>query len=96
MKANRHWEERNGCYELHFESYGNDEVVLKFTPDKKDNTCYWYVSKDLNVEADYEFCESMEDAKETFEIMYEQHLEGQLGYYEELLEQWNEDGESDG
>lgn len=92
MKANRHWEEHNGCYELHFEQYGTDYVVLKFVPDKEDDTCYWYISKDLNVEEDCEFCDSIEDAKETFEIMYEQYLEDQVNYYEELLEQWNEEG----
>ncbi len=91
MKANRRWVEHDGCYELHFEEYGNDEVVLKFVPDKKDDTCYWYVSKDLNVEADCEFFDSIEDAKETFEIMYEQYLEDQVNCYKELLEQWNEE-----
>lgn len=91
MKVNRHWEEHNGCYELHFEMYGDDKVVLKFAPDKEDDTCYRYVSRDLNVEEDYEFCDNIEDAKETFEIMYEQCLEDQVNYYAELLEQWNEE-----
>lgn len=91
MKANRHWVEHDGCYELHFEEYGNDKIVLKFVPDKKNDTCYWYVSKDLNVEADCEFFDSIEDAKETFEIMYEQYLEDQVNCYKELLEQWNEE-----
>lgn len=91
MKTNRYWEIKNGCYELHFIKYEIDEVVLTFTPDKNENRLYWYVSEDLNVKEDCERYDSVEEAKEDFELMYEQYLEGQINFYEELLEQWNEE-----
>lgn len=95
MKTNRYWEIKNDCYELHFIKYEIDEVVLKFAPDKNDNGLYWYVSEDLKVEADCERYDSIEEAKEDFELMYEQYLEGQINFYEELLEQWNEEDNVD-
>lgn len=95
MKVNRYWKIKNGCYELHFIKYEIDEVVLKFVPDKNDNGLYWYVSEDLKVEADCERYDSIEEAKENFELLYEQYLEGQINFYEELLEQWDEEGNVD-
>lgn len=89
---NRHWVENNGCYELHFEKFGIDTIVLKFCRDKKDPNCYWSVSEDLNIEANCDPYESVDEAKEDFEFMYEQHLEDQIRYYEDLLKQWNEKG----
>ncbi len=92
MKSNRFWKEYNGYYELHFYRFNNEVVVLKFTPDKKDKTKYWYVCKDLNVtEGDYEFYDSLGEAKEDFELQYEQYLEDQANYYADLLRQWNEE-----
>lgn len=89
MKSRRYWAVLNGCYELHFEKFGVYEVVLKFIPDKKDNTCFWYASKDLKVEFDCEYFDSLEEAKEEFELKYEVFLEDQIEYYESLLKQWN-------
>ncbi|MBP0983056.1 MAG: hypothetical protein J6A19_04955 [Oscillospiraceae bacterium] len=90
MKTNRQWVEQNGCYELHFAKFEKDEIVLKFVPDKEDKTCFWYVSEDLKVEYDCEYFDSLEEAKEEFELKYEAFLEDQAEYYESLLEQWNE------
>lgn len=92
MKANRHWVEQNGCYELHFAKFGNDEIVLKFVPSKEDKTCFWYTSEDLKVDYDCEYFDSLEEAKEEFELKCEAFLEDQIEYYESLLEQWNEEG----
>ncbi len=91
MKTNRHWVEQNGCYELHFEKFEKDEIVLKFVPSKADKTCFWYTSEDLKVEYDCEYFDSLEEAKEEFEYMYEQFLESEIGYYESLLDMWNEE-----
>ncbi len=90
--TNRHWMENNGCYELHFEKFGIDTIVLKFCRDKKDPDYYWYVSDDLNVEADCNIYESVDEAKEDFEFRYEQYLEDQSEYYKDLQKQWNEKG----
>ncbi|MCM1167218.1 MAG: hypothetical protein NC299_18010 [Lachnospiraceae bacterium] len=90
--TNRYWKENDGRYELHFEQFGTDIVVLKFCRDKKDPDCYWYVSEDLNIKADCNFYESIEEAKEGFELLYEQYLEIQIDYYKELLNQWCEMG----
>ena len=87
---NRHWVETDGVYELHFEKFGRDEVILKFVQAEDDDTGFWYVSNDLNVtEGDYEHFDSVEEAKEEFEYKYESYLEDQISYYEDLLEQWN-------
>lgn len=67
--------------------------MLKFTVDQKDSSRYWYVCNDLNApEGNYEFYDSIEEAKEDFEERYEQYLEEQVVYYDELLKQWNEEG----
>ena len=46
---NRNWVETDGVYELHFEKFGRDEVILKFVQGEDDDACFWYVSNDLNV-----------------------------------------------
>ena len=62
---NRHWVETDGVYELHFEKFGRDEVILKFVQAEDDDTCFWYVSNDLNVtEGDYEQISYYEDLLE--------------------------------
>lgn len=37
---NRHWVETDGVYELHFEKFGRDEVILKFVQAEDDDTCF--------------------------------------------------------
>ncbi len=87
----KYWVENDGCYELHFEEFGADNVILKFVQDTDDKTCFWYVSEELNnPQGDYEFYDGIEEAKEEFESMYEDHLKSQIDYYEDLLEQWND------
>ena len=49
------------------------------------------MSEELNnPQGDYEFYDGIEEAKEEFESMYEDHLKSQIDYYEDLLEQWND------
>lgn len=93
MAINRRWEENNGCYELIFNQFERDIVVLKFTVDDKDPTCFWFVSEEMNISYDCEWYDSIDDAKEEFELRYEQHLLDELGYYEDLLDMWREGAE---
>ena len=80
----KRWIKNNETYELHFEPYYEDEIVLAFTNDKDDMNCFWYVSELLNVENDCIFADSIEETKEEFERLIAQHYEGQASYYDEL------------
>ena len=44
----------------------------------------------LNVEHDEITADSVEDAMEEFEYMIEEHIEGEIEYYEELLRKFKE------
>ena len=37
---NRYWAETDGVYELHFEKFGTDEVILKFVQAEDDDKSY--------------------------------------------------------
>ncbi len=87
---NRRWVENNGCYELHFEKFGIDTIVLKFCRDEKDLNCYWYTFEDLNIKSECNIYESIDKAKEDFEFIYESYLEDEIEYYKDLLKQWND------
>ena len=93
MNKNRYWSETDGCYELHFNKYYDDTVVLKFTVDNKDPTCFWFVSEEMNIEYDCEWYDSVDEAKAEFELKYEQHLQDQIAYYKDVLKQWEESKE---
>ena len=50
-----------------------------------------YVSGLLNVEHDEEFAESIEDAMEQFEYMVIDYIKEKIGYYEEMLDKFQEE-----
>ena len=91
MKTNVHWEVNEGCYDLHFDKFGEDVIVLTFAKDNDIPNCYNYKSEDLKVEDDYEYADTLEEIKEIFELMYEEHLQDEINYYECLLNMWNEE-----
>lgn len=85
------WIENNGCYELHFQPYYNDKIVLKFYVDTNDSENFWYVSNLLNIENDYIFCDSIEEAKEEFEQMILNYYVEQAKYYDDLSNKFEDD-----
>lgn len=87
---NKHWIEQNGFYDLHFEPYYDDEIILRFFQDDEDSTCFWYVSNMLNVEDDCIYAESIEDEIEDFEYKVKEYFQDQINYYDELLEKFEE------
>ena len=86
---NRYWLLNDDVYELHFTQF-YDEIILKFIQDKEDSENYIYVSDLLNVEHDEEFAESVEDAMEQFEYMVIDYIKEKIGYYEEMLDKFQE------
>ena len=90
-QENRYWINNENVYELHFEPFYDDEIILKFIQDKEDASNFIYVSDMLNVEHDEITAESVEDAMEEFEYMIEEHLECEIDYYEELLRKFKEE-----
>lgn len=87
---NRYWLLNDDVYELHFTQF-YDEIILKFIQDKEDSENYIYVSDLLNVEHDEEFAESVEDAMEQFEYMVIDYIKEKIGYYEEMLDKFQEE-----
>lgn len=85
------WVKNNQYYELHFQPYSEDNIVLTFCQDIDDKDCYWYKSELLGVEQSCEFFDSIEDAKEEFESMIEEHYKDIIYETEELLEMFQED-----
>lgn len=88
---NRYWLVNDDVYELHFIQFCDDEIILKFIQDKDDLENYIYVSGLLNVEHDEEFAESVEDAMEQFEYMVIDYIKEKIGYYEEMLDKFQEE-----
>ena len=89
-QENRYWINNENVYELHFEPFYDDEIILKFIQDKEDSSVFIYVSDMLNVEHDEILADSVEDAMEEFEYMIEEHLKCEIDYYEELLRKFKE------
>lgn len=83
------WVENNGRYELHFDPFYEDIILLSFIQDKEAPTCWWYVSDVLKVEHD-SICENnLEEAKIVFEYMISSHYQNQISYYEDLLSKFH-------
>lgn len=79
----KYWEtgEKNDfgkeCYRLHFSQFyeeDDENVVAGFVQDETDENIFIYVSKELNVEYDTLFADSIEDAKHQIEDMLIDHL----------------------
>ena len=90
-QENRYWINNENVYELHFEPFYDDEIILKFIQDKEDSSNFIYVSDMLNVEHDAIIVDSVEGVIEEFEYMIEEHLKGEINYYEELLRKFKEE-----
>lgn len=88
---NRYWLINDDVYELHFTQFYDDEIILKFVQDKDDLENYIYVSSLLNVEHEEILAESVEDAMEQFEDMVVDHIQEQISYYEEMLDEFQEE-----
>lgn len=87
---NRWWTENDGHYELHFEKYYEDTVVLSFSAVEGEEKLFIYSCADTGDNEEYASYESVEAAKEAFVEMYEEHLIEQIKYQEELLRQFRE------
>ena len=88
---NKRWIDYGNRSDLMFSKFGNDEeCVLSFTQSKEDETCFLFVSEDMKVEYDYEFFDSVAEAKEAFEEKYADYLRDEISYYETLLEDFEE------
>lgn len=87
---NRYWLVNDSVYELHFTHFYEDEVILKFTQDKEDVECFWYVSDFLKVEHDCLFAVNADEAMEDFEDMIINHINDEIAYYEQMLEKFEE------
>lgn len=85
------WIENNGCYELHFEPYYGDEIILNFCVDINNSERFWYCSDILKVEDDYIICDSVEEAKEEFEQMILDYYVEQAKYYDDLSNKFEDD-----
>lgn len=88
---NRYWLVNDDVYELHFTQFYDDEIILKFVQDKSNSENYIYVSELLNVEHDEILAESIEDVIEQFEYMIVDHIQEQIGYYDEMLDKFQEE-----
>lgn len=89
---NKRWIDYGNRSDLMFSKFGSEEeCVLSFTQRKEDKTCFLFVSEDLKVEYDYEFFDSIAEAKEAFEEMYAEYIRDEINYYETLLANWEEE-----
>ena len=87
---NKRWIDYGNRSDLMFSKLGSEECVLSFTQSKEDETCFLFVSEDMKVEYDYEFFDSVAEAKEEFEEKYADYLRDEISYYETLLENFEE------
>ena len=87
---NRYWLVNDDVFELHFTPFYEDKVVLKFTRDKEDAECFWYVSEFLKVEHDCLFAVNSDEAKEDFENMIIDRINGEIAYYGQMIEKFEE------
>ena len=90
---NKYWLINNDVYELHLYIFNNDKIILKFIQDKNNSTNYIYVSELLNVEHNEIIADSIEEAMQQFEDMMIEHIQKKIFYYEEILENFNEEVE---
>lgn len=88
---NKYWFINDDVFELHLCIFDNDEIILKFIQDKSNSKNYIYVSDLLNVEHDEIIADSIEEAMEQLEDMIIEHIQKKIFYYEEILENFNEE-----
>jgi len=77
------------CYKLHFSQFYEEDdeknVVAGFVQDETDENIFIYVSKELNVEYDTLFADSIEDAKHQIEEMLIDHWNEEIDYLENRI-----------
>lgn len=76
------------CYKLHFNQFyeeDDESVVAGFVQDETDENRFIYVSKELNVEYDTLFTDSIEDAKHQIEDMLVDHWNDEIDYLENRI-----------
>lgn len=89
---NKYWFINDDVFELHLCIFDNDEIILKFIQDKSNSKNYIYVSDLLNVEHDEIIADSIEEAMEQLEDIVIEHIQEKIFCYEEILENFNEEG----
>ena len=90
--ANRRWIENDGYYLLEAYFYDDWREVLRMRQDEDDKALWIMSSKRMNIEFDYlDEADTLEKAKEGFELKYTEYLEDQLRYYEDLINAWEEE-----
>lgn len=93
---NRYWEigEKNKygneCYKLHFTEFYDDKVIVAFVKDDKYNNLFIITSELMDIEYDYIFCETVEEAKEECEQMVLDFWQDKIEGYVHCIEQFNE------
>lgn len=88
---NKYWFINDDVFELHLCIFDNDEIILKFIQDKSNSKNYIYVSDLLNVEHDEIIADSIEEAMEQLEDIVIEHIQEKIFFYEEILENFNEE-----
>lgn len=68
----------------------SNEIILKFVPEKENSENYFYVLDLLNVKHYEEFAVLIEDAVKQFEDMVVNHIQEEINYYEEMLDEFQE------
>lgn len=92
--ANRHWKigEKNKfgkeSYLLHFIEFYENEIILGFVQDEKEEDVFIYSSNFMNVEDDAITADNVEDAKEIFETMIVDYINNQISDLEEKIEKF--------
>ncbi len=89
---NKYWFINNDVFELHLYIFDNDKIILKFIQDESDSRNYIYVSELLNVEYNEIIADSVEEAMEQLEDIVIEHIQNKIFYYEEMLQNFNDEG----
>ena len=88
--CNRRWREQDGYLAMDARLFDKWHEILRIWHDE-DDTGYWYiVSDELHIEHDWLTAETLEEAKEECETKFTYYLEGQIEYYQDQLNQWEE------
>ena len=82
------WIENSNKWELHFEPFYEDEIIAIVYEEDDGGWCY--DSKLLNSDNEYLGSDGLESAKADIESLIEEHYQGDINYYIELLEKFKE------
>lgn len=82
------------CYKLHFSQFyeeDDENVVAGFVQDETDENIFIYVSKELNVDYDTLFADSIEDVKRQIEEMLIDHWNEEIDYLENRIKSFQDE-----